>query len=53
MTNAVMLQAKEGFTLTSDIINAMKQLFGEKIKEHRNDLYINKCLISSLSLFFT
>ena len=31
MTNAVMLQAKDGFTLTSDIINAMKQLFGEKI----------------------
>ena len=26
-----MLQAKDGFTLTSDIINAIKQLFGEKI----------------------
>lgn len=26
-----MLQTKDGFTLTSDVINAMKQLFGEKI----------------------
>lgn len=32
MTNAVMLQAKDGFMLTSDIINTMKQLFGKKIK---------------------
>ena len=26
-----MLQTKDGFTLTSDVINAMKQLFGKKI----------------------
>lgn len=26
-----MLQAKDGFTLTSNVINAMKQLFGKKI----------------------
>ncbi|MFL1707528.1 hypothetical protein ACHJH3_11125 [Campylobacter sp. MOP7] len=31
MTNAIILQAKDGFTISSDIINAMKQLFGEKI----------------------
>lgn len=31
MTNAIILQAKKGFTISSDIINAMKQLFGEKI----------------------
>ncbi len=40
MTNAVMLQAKDGFTLTSEIINAMKQLFGEHINiiELDNDM---------------
>lgn len=40
MTNAVMLQAKDGFTLTSEIINAMKQLFGERINiiELDNDM---------------
>lgn len=30
MTSAVMLQAKDGFTLTSYVINAMKQIFGKK-----------------------
>ncbi len=35
-----MLQAKDGFTLTSEIINAMKQLFGEHINiiELDNDM---------------
>lgn len=30
ITNAVMFQTKDGFTLTSNVINAMKQLFGKK-----------------------
>ena len=45
MTNAVMLQAKDGFTLTSDIINAMKQLFGEKI----NIIELDGDMIEALS----
>lgn len=45
MTNAVMLQAKDGFTLTSDIINAMKQLFGEKI----NVIELDSDMIEALS----
>lgn len=45
MTNAVMLQAKDGFTLTSDIINAMKQLFGEKI----NVIELDGDMIEALS----
>ena len=32
MTNTVMLQGQNGFIITSEIISAMKQLFGEKIK---------------------
>ena len=32
MTNIVMLQGQNGFIITSEIISAMKQLFGEKIK---------------------
>lgn len=32
MTNTIMLQGQNGFIITSEIISAMKQLFGEKIK---------------------
>jgi len=32
VTNTVMLQGQNGFIITSEIISAMKQLFGEKIK---------------------
>lgn len=32
MTNTVILQGQNGFIITSEIISAMKQLFGEKIK---------------------
>ena len=32
MINTVMLQGQNGFIITSEIISAMKQLFGEKIK---------------------
>ncbi|MCW1359731.1 hypothetical protein [Campylobacter sp. US33a] len=31
MANAIMLQAQNGFTLTNEMINSLKQLFGEKI----------------------
>lgn len=31
MTDTIMLQAKDGFVFTSELINSMKQLFGEKI----------------------
>ncbi|CAM2853874.1 hypothetical protein [Helicobacter burdigaliensis] len=31
MTNAIMLQSQNGFTLTSEIISSLKELFGDKI----------------------
>ena len=40
-----MLQTKDGFTLISDVINAMKQLFGEKI----NVIELDGDMIEALS----
>ena len=31
MTNAIMLQAQNSFTLTDEMMNSLKELFGEKI----------------------
>ena len=44
-----MLQAKNDFTLTSDIINAMKQLFGEKINVIELDGNMIEALSSEIS----
>ncbi|QKF93243.1 hypothetical protein [Campylobacter sp. CCUG 57310] len=49
MTNAIILQAKDGFTLSSDIINAMKQLFGEKINVIELDGDMVEALQSEIS----
>ncbi|WP_169752668.1 hypothetical protein [Campylobacter mucosalis] len=49
MASAVMLQAKDGFILTSEIINSMKQLFGEKINVIELDNDMVEALQSELS----
>ncbi|EEQ62627.1 hypothetical protein HPMG_00084 [Helicobacter pullorum MIT 98-5489] len=49
MTNAIMLQAQNSFTLTDEMMNSLKELFGEKINVVELDNDMIEALQSDLS----